>query len=136
MRQTPLTVVVLAAGEGTRMKSSTGRPKVLHAFAGRSLLGHVLAAAEPLAADDTVVVVGHGREQVTAHLVEIAPHAHIAVQDEQLGTGHAVRVALDDLTAAGGSGTRATRRCAAARAPTRWPPCWPSTSPAARPPPC
>jgi bifunctional UDP-N-acetylglucosamine pyrophosphorylase / glucosamine-1-phosphate N-acetyltransferase len=95
VRQRPLTVVVLAAGEGTRMKSSVGRPKVLHAFAGRSLLGHVLAAAEPLAAEDTVIVVGHGREQVIAHLAEIAPHAHVAVQDEQLGTGHAVQVALE-----------------------------------------
>jgi bifunctional UDP-N-acetylglucosamine pyrophosphorylase / glucosamine-1-phosphate N-acetyltransferase len=95
VRQNPLTVVVLAAGEGTRMKSSTGRPKVLHGFAGRSLLGHVLAAAKPLAAEDTVVVVGHGREQVTSHLADIAPHAHIAVQDQQLGTGHAVRVALE-----------------------------------------
>jgi bifunctional UDP-N-acetylglucosamine pyrophosphorylase / glucosamine-1-phosphate N-acetyltransferase len=94
VRPSPLTVVVLAAGEGTRMKSSTGRPKVMHGFAGRSLLGHVLAAAQPLAAEDTVVVVGHGREQVSAHLAQIAPHAHIAVQDEQLGTGHAVRVAL------------------------------------------
>ncbi len=55
-------VVVLAAGQGTRMRSST--PKVLHAIGGRSLLGHVLAAAEPLSAGATVVVVGAGREAV------------------------------------------------------------------------
>ena len=88
-------VIVLAAGEGTRMRSR--RPKVLHGFAGRSLLGHVLAAAEPLGATHTAVVVGHGRDEVTAHLAEIAPAASAPVQDEQLGTGHAVRIALEAL---------------------------------------
>jgi bifunctional UDP-N-acetylglucosamine pyrophosphorylase/glucosamine-1-phosphate N-acetyltransferase len=89
----PLAVVVLAAGEGTRMKSRAV-PKVLHGFAGRSLLGHVLASAEPLAAAHTIVVVGHRREEVTAHMSEIAPSAVPVVQDEQHGTGHAVRLAL------------------------------------------
>ena len=89
----PTAVIVLAAGEGTRMKSRT-RPKVLHGFAGRSLLGHVLAAAIPLGAQQTVVVVGHRREAVTTHLSEIAPSAEAVVQEEQRGTGHAVRVAL------------------------------------------
>ncbi|GAB2455450.1 bifunctional UDP-N-acetylglucosamine diphosphorylase/glucosamine-1-phosphate N-acetyltransferase GlmU [Jatrophihabitans fulvus] len=69
-------------------------PKVLHSFAGRSMLGHVLAATAPLAAAHTVVVVGHRREEVTAHLADIAPEAVAAVQDEQHGTGHAVRLAL------------------------------------------
>ncbi|SCG41182.1 bifunctional UDP-N-acetylglucosamine diphosphorylase/glucosamine-1-phosphate N-acetyltransferase GlmU [Micromonospora halophytica] len=87
------TVVVLAAGEGKRMKSAL--PKVLHPLLGRTLLGHVLAAAAPLAADRTVVVVGHGAEQVRAHLAEIAPDAAAVLQAEQLGTGHAVRIALD-----------------------------------------
>jgi bifunctional UDP-N-acetylglucosamine pyrophosphorylase / glucosamine-1-phosphate N-acetyltransferase len=86
-------VVVLAAGEGTRMKSRA-RPKVLHGFAGRSMLGHVLAAAAPLRADRTVVVVGHRREEVVAHLAEITPQAMPVVQAEQRGTGHAVRLAL------------------------------------------
>ena len=86
-------VIVLAAGEGTRMRSSAA--KVLHGFAGRSLLGHVLAAAAPLEADHVVVVVGHAREAVGAHLASIAPHAVPVVQAEQRGTGHAVRVALD-----------------------------------------
>ena len=98
----PLTVVVLAAGEGTRMKSAA-LPKVLHGFAGRSLLGHVLAAAEPLRAAHTCVVVGHRRDEVTAHLAEVAPHAMVAVQAEQNGTGHAVRVALAGQPAATGT---------------------------------
>ncbi|WP_028192661.1 bifunctional UDP-N-acetylglucosamine diphosphorylase/glucosamine-1-phosphate N-acetyltransferase GlmU [Salinispora pacifica] len=88
----PRTVVVLAAGAGKRMKS--GLPKVLHPLLGRTLVGHVLGAAEPLAADRTVVVVGHGADQVRAHLAEIVPQATPVLQAEQLGTGHAVRVAL------------------------------------------
>ncbi len=91
----PAAVIVLAAGEGTRMKSSTA--KVLHMFLGRSLLGHVLTATEPLQADHTVVIVGHDREAVTAHLSEIEPTAGVVVQAEQNGTGHAVRIALDEL---------------------------------------
>ena len=89
-----LTVVVLAAGEGTRMRSRK-LPKVLHGFAGRSLLEHVLAAAAPLSATRTVVVVGHRRDEVTAHLAEVAPEAVPVVQAEQHGTGHAVRLALE-----------------------------------------
>ncbi|MDX6242327.1 MAG: bifunctional UDP-N-acetylglucosamine pyrophosphorylase / glucosamine-phosphate N-acetyltransferase [Frankiales bacterium] len=96
----PSAVVVLAAGEGTRMKSPT-TPKVLHAVAGRSLLGHVLAAAAPLHAAHTVVVVGHGRDLVTTHLAAIAPAARSVVQEQQHGTGHAARVALEALAAAG-----------------------------------
>jgi bifunctional UDP-N-acetylglucosamine pyrophosphorylase/glucosamine-1-phosphate N-acetyltransferase len=93
-----IATIVLAAGEGTRMKSHT-LPKVLHGFAGRSLLGHVLAAAVPLGAKQTVVVVGHQREAVVAHLHEIAESADAVVQDEQHGTGHAVRVALEAVPA-------------------------------------
>ena len=85
-------VVVLAAGQGTRMRSTT--PKVLHTLGGRSLLGHVLAAAEPLAAGATVVVVGSGRDQVEAHLADIATEAVAVVQEQQLGSGHAAEVAL------------------------------------------
>jgi bifunctional UDP-N-acetylglucosamine pyrophosphorylase / glucosamine-1-phosphate N-acetyltransferase len=85
-------VVVLAAGQGTRMRSST--PKVLHELGGRSLLGHVLAATEPLRAGTTVVVVGAGREAVEEHLARIAPHAIAVPQDQQLGSGHAAAVAL------------------------------------------
>ena len=85
-------VVVLAAGQGTRMRSAT--PKVLHTLGGRSMLGHVLAAADPLAAGATVVVVGAGREAVEAHLARIAPGAVPVVQEEQRGSGHAAAVAL------------------------------------------
>ncbi|MBM0226783.1 MULTISPECIES: bifunctional UDP-N-acetylglucosamine diphosphorylase/glucosamine-1-phosphate N-acetyltransferase GlmU [Micromonospora] len=95
------TVVVLAAGEGKRMKSSL--PKVLHPLLGRTLLGHVLAAAAPLRADRTVVVVGHGADQVRAHLAEIAPEATPVLQAQQLGTGHAVRIALDAVPDAAGT---------------------------------
>ena len=74
----PAAVMVLAAGEGTRMKSR--RPKVLHEICGRSLLGHVLAAVAELEPQRTVVVVGHAREQVTEHLKSIAPHAITAAR--------------------------------------------------------
>jgi bifunctional UDP-N-acetylglucosamine pyrophosphorylase/glucosamine-1-phosphate N-acetyltransferase len=96
MSDAPLAVIVLAAGEGTRMRSAT-TPKALHGFAGRSLLGHVLAAAGPLCAEHTVVVVGHRRDEVVAHLARIAPDALAVVQHEQLGTGDAVRVALQAI---------------------------------------
>ncbi|QQM41424.1 bifunctional UDP-N-acetylglucosamine diphosphorylase/glucosamine-1-phosphate N-acetyltransferase GlmU [Streptomyces liliifuscus] len=91
----PAAVVVLAAGEGTRMKSAT--PKVLHDICGRSLVGHVLAAARELEPEHLVVVVGHAREKVTAHLTDTAPGVRTAVQAEQNGTGHAVRMALEEL---------------------------------------
>ena len=91
----PVVVVVLAAGEGRRMHSAT--PKVLHTLAGRSMLEHVLRAARSLEPEHLMVVVGHGREQVTAHLAEVDPAATPVVQHEQRGTGHAVRVALAGL---------------------------------------
>lgn len=77
------------------MKSAT--PKVLHEICGRSLVGHVLAAARELDPENLVVVVGHAREKVTAHLAEAAPGVRTAVQAEQNGTGHAVRMALEEL---------------------------------------
>jgi bifunctional UDP-N-acetylglucosamine pyrophosphorylase/glucosamine-1-phosphate N-acetyltransferase len=86
-------VVVLAAGEGTRMKSSV--PKVLHTVGGRSLLAHLLAAAAPLSAEHLAVVVGHRRDDVTEALT--GSGAVPVVQDEQRGTGHAVRLALEEL---------------------------------------
>jgi bifunctional UDP-N-acetylglucosamine pyrophosphorylase/glucosamine-1-phosphate N-acetyltransferase len=89
-------VVVLAAGEGTRMRSAT-TPKVLHEIGGRSMLGHVVRAARDLAPLHLLVVVGHARELVTAHLAELDPAAQAVVQEQQHGTGHAVRVALDTL---------------------------------------
>ncbi|MGJ5899083.1 bifunctional UDP-N-acetylglucosamine diphosphorylase/glucosamine-1-phosphate N-acetyltransferase GlmU [Streptomyces niveiscabiei] len=91
----PAAVVVLAAGEGTRMKSAT--PKVLHELCGRTLVGHVLAAARELTPENLVAVVGHAREQVTAHLAESDGAVRTAVQEQQNGTGHAVRMALEEL---------------------------------------
>jgi bifunctional UDP-N-acetylglucosamine pyrophosphorylase/glucosamine-1-phosphate N-acetyltransferase len=85
-------VVVLAAGEGTRMRSST--PKVLHRIGGRSLLGHALAAARGLEPEHLVVVVGHERDVVAAHVTEIAPDALVADQDAVKGTGRAVQCGL------------------------------------------
>jgi bifunctional UDP-N-acetylglucosamine pyrophosphorylase/glucosamine-1-phosphate N-acetyltransferase len=90
-------VVILAAGEGKRMKSA--RSKLLHEVAGHSLLSYAVSAATNLQPEHVVVVVGHGRDQVQAHLDEIAPHVTIAVQEQQLGTGHAVQVALNRLGA-------------------------------------
>ena len=95
----PFAVIVLAAGGGTRMKSA--RPKVLHEVAGRSLVGHVLSACRPLQPEHLVVVIGHGREHVADHLAQVAPDAVIAVQHEQNGTGHAVRVTLEQLAEQG-----------------------------------
>lgn len=88
-------VVVLAAGEGTRMRSAT--PKVLHELCGRSMLGHVVAAARELDPQHLVVVVGHAREQVSAALAGLDAEARPVVQEQQNGTGHAVRVALEAL---------------------------------------
>ena len=93
------TVVILAAGEGTRMKSST--PKVLHSISGRSLVGHVLSAVSALSPQQVRVVVGAGREQVEAHLSEIAPHVTTVFQEKRGGTGHATQLALDGLKASG-----------------------------------
>lgn len=90
-------VIVLAAGEGTRMRSKI--PKVLHSVAGRSLVGHAVAAAAALRPDHLVVVLGHGRDQVAEHLAGLDVPVSIAVQDEQRGTGDAVRCGLDELPA-------------------------------------
>ncbi len=91
----PAAVIVLAAGEGTRMRSAT--PKVLHRLAGRTLVGHAVRTARALQPDRLLVVVGHGRDAVAAHLAEIEPTAQPVVQEEQRGTGHAVRTALAAL---------------------------------------
>ncbi|MBA2954263.1 bifunctional UDP-N-acetylglucosamine diphosphorylase/glucosamine-1-phosphate N-acetyltransferase GlmU [Nocardioides sp. MAH-18] len=92
-QETGLTVIVLAAGGGTRMKSKT--MKVLHPIAGRSMIGHVLTAAYAVEPARVVVVVGHQREEVTAHVREGFPDVVLAVQEQQHGTGHAVRVAVE-----------------------------------------
>jgi bifunctional UDP-N-acetylglucosamine pyrophosphorylase / glucosamine-1-phosphate N-acetyltransferase len=93
----PSAVVVLAAGEGTRMKSAV--PKVLHRIGGTSLLGHAMAAAGDLAPEHLVIVVRHERDQVAAHVAELRPDAVIADQDQTKGTGRAVQCGLEALTA-------------------------------------
>ena len=89
----PAAVLILAAGEGKRMKSSV--PKVLHSLCGRSMVGHALALARALDPERLVVIVGHGRDQVAAEVADQAPDALIAVQEQQLGTGHAVRMVTE-----------------------------------------
>ena len=83
------------------MKSRT--PKVLHTVSGRSLLGHAIAAAGDLVPQRLVVVVGHAREQVSAAVAEVAPYADIVVQEQQLGTGHAVRMVIESVGAMSGT---------------------------------
>lgn len=89
-----LGAVVLAAGQGTRMKSAT--PKVLHRLAGRTMVEWVLAALTGVDVSHTVVVVGHGSDAVAAALPE---HVATKIQDTQHGTGHATAVGLDGLDA-------------------------------------
>jgi len=86
------TVVVLAAGQGKRMKSTL--PKVLHPVCGRPMLLYVLDAARTVDAERTVVVLGHGHELVSPHLPD---GCLVALQDRQLGTGHAVLAAAEHI---------------------------------------
>ncbi|WP_328596572.1 bifunctional UDP-N-acetylglucosamine diphosphorylase/glucosamine-1-phosphate N-acetyltransferase GlmU [Aeromicrobium yanjiei] len=92
-----VTAIVLAAGAGTRMKSS--RAKVLHEIAGRSMIEHALVAVAGAGVERTVAVVGHDREQVSAAIAAYDPAIVLAVQEEQNGTGHAVQIALESLDA-------------------------------------
>jgi len=91
----PLDVVVLAAGQGKRMRSDL--PKVLHPLAGRALLAHVLDTARALSPRKTIVVHGHGAERVRAAFE--APDLEWVLQAEQLGTGHAVQQAMPKVDA-------------------------------------
>ena len=93
------TVIILAAGDGTRMKSS--QAKVLHSVAGRSLLGHVLAAVAHLNPAQIRVVVGANRAGVEAHIAEISPSATTIYQEKRGGTGHATQLALAGNTPRG-----------------------------------
>jgi bifunctional UDP-N-acetylglucosamine pyrophosphorylase/glucosamine-1-phosphate N-acetyltransferase len=85
-------VVVLAAGQGKRMKSEL--PKVLHPVCGRPMLLHVLSAAATVGAERVVVVLGHGYEQVVPYL---PADCVVALQTQQLGTGHALLAAADSI---------------------------------------
>ncbi|MFT4924073.1 MAG: bifunctional UDP-N-acetylglucosamine pyrophosphorylase/glucosamine-1-phosphate N-acetyltransferase [Phenylobacterium sp.] len=88
-----LSVVILAAGKGTRMRSSL--PKVLHPIAHQSMLEHVIDAAKALNPDDIQLVYGFGGDQMQQHITD--PDIQWALQSEQLGTGHAVKQAMPDI---------------------------------------
>jgi bifunctional UDP-N-acetylglucosamine pyrophosphorylase/glucosamine-1-phosphate N-acetyltransferase len=90
-----LAVIVLAAGQGTRMKSTT--PKILHRLAGVPIVGHVLATARELSPAHVVVVVRHERDAVATTILELLPEAVIVDQDETPGTGRAVQQAIAAL---------------------------------------
>ena len=87
--------IVLAAGEGTRMRSS--RPKVLHPLAGRSLLAHVLGTIGQAGVTATAVVIGPGQEAVAAEVKRASPAAECFVQQERRGTAHAVLAAREAI---------------------------------------
>jgi len=90
-----LDIVILAAGQGTRMRSAL--PKVLHPVAGDSMLGHVIHSARKLSPQRIHVVIGHGADVVQERLA--ADDLNFVMQEKQLGTGHAVAQALPELTA-------------------------------------
>ena len=98
--ETPLAVVILAAGQGTRMRSSL--PKVLHRIGGRPLVGHVLDTARTLSPQRIVVVVRHERDLVAEAVLGVSPDVIVVDQDDVPGTGRAVEVALESLDGFGG----------------------------------
>lgn len=100
MTRTPLMIVVLGAGKGTRMKSDL--PKVMHQIGGRAMLGHVLDLAQRLAAERIAVVVGPGMDNVRSAAVRFASGAEVFVQENQLGTADAVKAAGSAIAAHSG----------------------------------
>jgi len=97
MAEQHLAVVVLAAGEGTRMRSR--KPKVMHELAGMPLLGHALVTASQLGASHVVPVIRHQKDLLSEYITAFFPSATIAEQDDVPGTGRAVECALDKLPA-------------------------------------
>jgi CTP:molybdopterin cytidylyltransferase MocA len=91
----PAAVIILAAGEGTRMRSRI--PKMLHKVCGEAMLGHVLAAARALRPDRLIVVVGEASGPVARYVGAHAPEAQTVVQERRGGTGHAVRTVLETV---------------------------------------
>ena len=84
-------VVILAAGKGTRMKSE--KPKVLHTVGNASLLHHIMEVAKRAGAEETIIVAGHQAEIISEAAKIKTPNAQIVIQEKQLGTGHAVKQA-------------------------------------------
>ncbi|MBU1305005.1 MAG: bifunctional UDP-N-acetylglucosamine diphosphorylase/glucosamine-1-phosphate N-acetyltransferase GlmU [Alphaproteobacteria bacterium] len=98
---TELLSIILAAGEGTRMRSAV--PKVLHAVGGLPMIGHVLRTAKAAGSSSIALVVGASSEQVQASAMSAVPDAIVAIQTERLGTGHAVRQAAAAYATAKGN---------------------------------
>ncbi|HEY2641334.1 MAG TPA: NTP transferase domain-containing protein [Streptosporangiaceae bacterium] len=99
----PSTVIILAAGEGTRMRTST--PKMLNEVCGRAMLGHVIAAARELAPRQLILVVSDLHGQVADYAREHCPDARLVVQERRgsWGTGHAVRTVIESVGIIGGT---------------------------------
>lgn len=95
MTENAVAVVILAAGQGSRMQSDL--PKVLHRLGQVPLVGHALSAARSLEPEQVIVVTGHGADRVARAVAALDPEAATVLQSEQLGTGHAVRQALPQL---------------------------------------
>ena len=104
----PVSLIILAAGQGTRMNSDL--PKVLHPLGAAPLLHHAMRAGQALDPDLTVVVAGHGAEAVTKAAHAFDPQAQVVLQAEQLGTAHAVLQAAPAAGDATGRCHRALRR--------------------------
>ena len=98
---TELVSIILAAGEGTRMRSAT--PKVLHRIGGLPMVSHAVRAAQAAGAGRIAVVTGPGHDAVNAEVLTIAPGASLFTQTERLGTGHAVRQARDAFATVAGN---------------------------------
>lgn len=93
----PLAAVIMAAGQGKRMQDPT-KPKVLYPLAGKPLVSYVVSLCGTLGCDRTIVIIGYGRDQVKTYLSETFPNIETAIQDQQLGTGHAVQQTESNLT--------------------------------------
>ncbi|TPM96385.1 bifunctional UDP-N-acetylglucosamine diphosphorylase/glucosamine-1-phosphate N-acetyltransferase GlmU [Mesorhizobium sp. B2-1-3A] len=96
MSQRSCLSVILAAGEGTRMKSAL--PKVLHPIAGLPMVAHVVKAADAAGASSDAIVIGHGAEEMRKAVAKFSPKAETFVQDKRLGTAHAVLAAREAIS--------------------------------------
>ena len=90
-----ITSIILAAGKGTRMNSSI--PKPLHEIAGKSLIGHVIDGLTSVGVEDVIVVINKDQDALKKYLSETYPITRTAIQEEQLGTGNAVKVVFDQF---------------------------------------
>lgn len=91
-----LAAVIMAAGQGKRMQDPT-KPKVLYPLAEKPLVSYVISLCQQLGCDRTIAIIGYGRDQVQSYLQEAFPFVETAIQDQQLGTGHAVQQAEASL---------------------------------------